>query len=52
MKDDIKLEFGKLKETFHKYYNCDRCGYVSLIKDLECPVCKIDGLSSIIDKDI
>ena len=26
-----------------KYYKCERCGYISIIKDSYCPICAKDG---------
>ena len=28
-----------------KYYKCERCGYISIVKDSTCPICAKDGLS-------
>jgi rubrerythrin len=29
----------------HKYYKCSRCGYISIVKDGDCPICTKDGFS-------
>lgn len=31
----------KVRRT--KYYKCERCGYISIIKDSYCPICAKDG---------
>jgi rubrerythrin len=36
-----KLQRKSSKRT--KYYKCDRCGYISIIKDSYCPICAKDG---------
>ena len=27
-----------------KYYKCERCGYISIVKDSYCPICAKDGI--------
>ncbi len=27
----------------HKYYKCNRCGYISIIRNTNCPICAKDG---------
>jgi len=29
----------------HKYFKCSRCGYISIVKDGNCPICTKDGFS-------
>ncbi len=36
-----KQEKKKVRRT--KYYKCERCGYISIIKDSYCPICAKDG---------
>ncbi len=44
MKFALKLNQEKFEQQkYYKYYKCDRCGYVSIIKDSNCPICEKDG---------
>ncbi len=40
----LKLS-GSVNKTkrYHKYYKCDRCGYISIVKNSSCPICTKDG---------
>ena len=29
--------------THQKYYKCDRCGYITIVRDSSCPICAKDG---------
>ncbi len=31
------------KHTHQKYYKCDRCGYITIVKNSICPICAKDG---------
>jgi len=31
------------KVRHQKYYKCERCGYISIVKDSTCPICVKDG---------
>ncbi len=31
------------QQKYYKYYKCDRCGYISIIKNSDCPICEKDG---------
>ena len=31
-------------ESHNRYYRCSRCGYITIVRDTECPVCIKDGL--------
>lgn len=33
----------KKKVKTQKYYTCDRCGYISIIGNSNCPICAKDG---------
>jgi len=36
----------KLKAiTSRKYYTCERCGYVTIVKGSVCPICIKEGLN-------
>ncbi len=39
----LKLSHSKKKIKTHKYYKCERCGYVTIVKDFYCPICAKDG---------
>lgn len=26
-----------------KYYNCERCGYITIVRNSYCPICAKDG---------
>jgi len=41
----IKKSQEKSKVQYQKYYKCDRCGYISIVKNSNCPVCKKDGFT-------
>lgn len=32
-------------QKYHRYYKCNRCGYISVVKDAVCPICTKDGFS-------
>ncbi len=40
---NLKSKPAKKNIKVHKYYKCERCGYVSTIKDSMCPICAKDG---------
>ncbi len=42
---DIQKSQKKSKVQYQKYYKCDRCGYISIVKNSNCPVCKKDGVT-------
>lgn len=46
MKLGLKIPASSKKTQYFKYYKCDRCGYISTLKNTECPICKKDGLSN------
>lgn len=27
----------------HKYFKCSRCGYISIVRSSNCPICTKDG---------
>ena len=31
------------KKKLHKYFSCERCGYISIIRNSNCPICIKDG---------
>ena len=33
------------KPNYHKYYKCNRCGYISVLKNAPCPICTKDGFT-------
>ena len=37
----VAPEKRKVRRT--KYYKCERCGYISIVKDSYCPICSKDG---------
>jgi len=39
LKNDIK----KKKVVHQKYFKCDRCGYITIVRDSICPICAKDG---------
>ncbi len=41
----LKLPLQPKPRRFHKYYKCDRCGYISIVKNSNCPICTKDGKS-------
>ena len=40
-KQKLKKEKGKEMKKFkrQKYFECERCGYVTIIRDSFCPIC-------------
>ena len=32
------------KVPHQKYYKCDRCGYITIVRDSTCPICAKDGV--------
>ncbi len=32
------------KVVRQKYFKCDRCGYITIVRDSTCPICAKDGL--------
>ncbi len=40
----IKKSDKKVKIKVHKYYTCERCGYVTIVKDSFCPICAKEGV--------
>lgn len=44
MKFALKLnQDSSEQQKYYKYYKCDRCGYISIIKNSDCPICEKDG---------
>ena len=43
MKLGIKFNQTSKNLKYHKYFKCDRCGYISIIKNTYCPICEKDG---------
>ncbi len=41
----IKKSQEKSRVQYQKYYKCDRCGYISIVKNSNCPICKKDGFT-------
>lgn len=40
----VEQEKEKLKKSKQrKYYNCERCGYLTIISNSYCPICAKDG---------
>jgi len=39
----LKLPLQSKTKRYHKYYKCDRCGYISIVKNSNCPICTKDG---------
>ncbi len=39
----FKSNHTKRKFKVNKYYKCNRCGYVTTVKDSYCPICAKDG---------
>jgi rubrerythrin len=35
---------SKNKTQHQKYYVCERCGYVTIIRDSYCPICAKEGV--------
>ena len=33
----------KSNGKYYKYYKCNRCGYISVVRDSYCPICEKDG---------
>lgn len=46
MKLGLKIPQTSKRTKYFRYYKCDRCGYISTLKNTECPICKKDGLSN------
>lgn len=44
--EQTKASDGKRNEKHdhQKYYVCDNCGYVTIIRDSYCPICAKDGV--------
>lgn len=43
MKFALKLNNPIKKAKHYKYFKCDRCGYISMVKNSFCPICEKDG---------
>lgn len=43
MKLGLKLNQSGRQTKYYKYYKCDRCGYISIVKNTNCPICEKDG---------
>ncbi len=39
LKNDIKIK----KVVQQKYFKCNRCGYITIVRDSICPICAKDG---------
>jgi len=42
MRLGLKISTTK-KAKYYKYYKCDRCGYISTVRNTSCPICVKDG---------
>ncbi len=42
----IQSSINKKKLKLQKYYKCDRCGYVSIVRDSYCPICAKKGFKN------
>jgi rubrerythrin len=40
----LKFTTETKQPKYHKYFKCDRCGYISIVKNSFCPICTKDGL--------
>ncbi len=40
---NLKRKIEK-KVITQKYFKCDRCGYISIVKNSTCPICAKDGI--------
>ncbi len=43
MKIGLKINSSIKNLKYHKYFKCDRCGYISMVKNSICPICEKDG---------
>jgi len=43
MKLGIRISPISRKPKYYKYYKCDRCGYISTVRNTNCPICVKDG---------
>ncbi|MCK4797208.1 MAG: hypothetical protein KAT05_07485, partial [Spirochaetes bacterium] len=43
MKFALKINSASKEAKHYKYYKCDRCGYISMVKNSYCPICEKDG---------
>jgi rubrerythrin len=43
MKLSLKINPGNKQTKYYKYYKCERCGYISIVKNTYCPICEKDG---------
>jgi rubrerythrin len=34
----------RIRAKRKKYFECERCGYVTIVKDSECPICAKEGI--------
>ena len=42
----VSLKKQKEKKTTQQmYYKCERCGYITIVKDSTCPICAKDGFN-------
>ena len=41
----LKILRSKNHSDTHKYFKCNRCGYISVVKDGVCPICTKDGFT-------
>lgn len=32
-----------IKTPSQKYFKCERCGYITIVRDSNCPICSKDG---------
>jgi len=40
----ISLKKNNDKKPPHqKYFKCERCGYITIVRDSSCPICAKDG---------
>ncbi len=46
MKLSLKINRPNKILKYYKYYKCDRCGYISMVKNSDCPICEKDGFKN------
>jgi len=39
----LKLSPSTKQPKYHKYFKCDRCGYITIVRNSYCPICTKDG---------
>lgn len=40
---NLNIDEGKTVKDTKKYFKCNRCGYITIIRDSYCPICAKDG---------